>query len=175
MIILLEYIKRTWLILCKFAKYTYRKILTISPSFLLVWYCISIWNTYFDNTLGQNLKICAQIINFMMCSLLARVIFNKFKNPRILDFSCCFILLSWFLYYTPQDSSNGGYNMIMHLFYISIDLYTILFLIDSFLGFLTETSFFKKSGKKIDNIYKCAIAFLCAFSFLIYAKCLRNY
>src|ERR1700692_3210070 len=139
-------------------------------SALLVWYFFCLIVAYYDKTLGINLKVCAEIINLMSISLILRVIFLALKNPKVMDFSTCFILLCWFFYYTPKDAFNSGYPIFLHIFYVSVDLFTILFLIDTFFGFLLETKFFKTSGEKIDRIYKCVLAFLCAFALFIYIK-----
>jgi hypothetical protein len=172
---LLEYSRIILSALKKFANYSLDKIVFYSPYYLFIWYGFSIINTYYDNTIGINLKICAEIINFMMFSITLRVIISGFKSPRMLDFSVCFILLLWFIYYTSKDAANIGYEALQQFFYISVDLCTIAFLFNSFVEFIKETSFFKKHNKKIDTIYKFGIAFLFSISILIYSKLLRSY
>lgn len=140
---------------------------------LLIWYIVSIFNTLFDKTIGMNLKICAEIINIMAISILARVIIMGYKNPKIMHFLACLILMGWFFYYTPQDAKNLGYSVLSNIFYLTIDLYTILFLIYSFLSLLLETQFCKKYKKKIIIFYKFSLAFLAGFAILMYVKFFR--
>jgi hypothetical protein len=158
-------IKKTLTFVCN-------KCIHVSPYFILGWYFFCMFVALYDKTISENLKIWAEIINFMTFSIALRVIILEFENPTIFEFSTSIALIFWFIYYTPKDASNSGYPLITHLFYVSIDILTIIFLFHSFIRFLGETTFFSKQGKKIDDLYKCVLAFVFSFAIFMYSKCI---
>jgi hypothetical protein len=149
------------------------KIVKISNYGLLCWYFWSIFITYFDNSISHDLKIGAEIINFLTISMLIRVITDDYRHPKFIDFSVAGILLAWYGYYTHFDALNNGYPVFLNVFYTTIDMLTILFLADSSINFIRETLFGKIMGKKIDTFHRFVRVFLVGILIFFYTKCFR--
>lgn len=137
--------------------------------FLLIWYVISIPIIYCDNTITGWLLVYFETVSILMIFLTSRVITHSYKKPSRFDFVINILLLAWFLFVTRRDI-NTDYSLLTKLLYVSVDFSSLLFLVDTFFGFLIETSFFKKSGIKINENYRCVISVFCALSFLTYIK-----
>lgn len=141
----------------------------LNTIFLLGWYVVSIPLIYCDKTITGMLLVAFELVSILMIYLTFRVKRYAYKNPSRFDFMINLVLFIWFLFVTHRDMSTD-YDAITKILYVSIDVCSILFLIDTFFGFLIEMSFFKGTEKKVTNNYRCVLSFLCAISFLIYFK-----
>jgi hypothetical protein len=148
-------------------------IIKTANSGLLVWYGISMYTTYLDNTIGTNLKILGEFINFLMVSLLFRVVFGGYKKPTGLDFCVCAALFFWFIYYTVIDAASYQYPTFVRIFYTTIDCYSLIFLIDTFSNLIVNTEIYKSTKERMNGIFRWSLAFLLAFVVYAYVKCLR--
>lgn len=137
--------------------------------FLLIWYVISIPIIYCDNTITGWMLVYFELVSILMINITWRVRNLSYKNPSLFDFFTNISLLVWFLFVTHRDI-NTDYSLLTKLLYVSVDFSSILFLVDTFLGFLIETKFFKKTGIKVNDNYRYVVSFLCALSFLTYLK-----
>lgn len=142
--------------------------------FLLCWYVIAPFIWINDATLSLGLKIAYAMINYLIIGMLIRVIKYECKKPSLMDFFVSFILIIWFFYSTERDYNEQGYDLLLKMFYLSIDLLSMVFLIDTFINLILNSSLFFLDSMKIKNINDIMkICLISIFSFT-YLQIYRN-
>ena len=142
------------------------KIIKLTLYFLLLWYFISPFIWIGDDTLSSGFKICYAIINYSIIVLLFRVLYFEYKNQSINDYSVSIMMIIWFLYSTYRDYTEQGYYLLLKMFYISIDLLSLVFCIDTFINFILNSKLFilnEYQIKNINNFFKMLLAGSCFY------------
>lgn len=142
--------------------------------FLLAWYLISPFFILDDNTIPFGLKICGAVITYLTVFSLLRVILFKYSRPSFVDFTNSFMLTVWYIYFTIRDYGEPGYGIWEKLFYVNIDLLSLLFFVDSFINFILNSNFFIFSENKINLLNKTFKVFIGALFFFVCFKLLAN-
>lgn len=150
------------------------KLAKYSLYFLLVWYLIAPFIWINDSTLSLGLKISYAIINYLILGMLIRVIKNDFKSPSFMDFIVSFMLIIWFFYSTERDYNDNGYDLLLKMFYLAIDLLSTVFSIDSFVNFIINSNLFLFSKENIKEINEYMKIFLCVTFSYIYFSTYRS-
>lgn len=101
---------------------------------LLIWYFVSLYLVFIDKTISTQLKIMGEMINLLCIGFVATTMFHKTDIHNILYYTVAFILIVWYIYYTPQDWYNPEYTAIEKYGYTAIDLITMLYLFIAILG-----------------------------------------
>lgn len=119
---------------------------------LFIWFILSILLVGLDITLDLDLKLLGELTNLLMLSFILSNMFNQ--NKGVLYYATGFLMLGWYLYYTPQDFVHFGYSSLMHTVYCLVDIATIAYLTAS----LIWASYSQKERLSIkaqlDNINK---------------------
>lgn len=150
------------------------KFIKYSMYFLLFWYVISPFIWINDETLSFDLKIVYSLINYSILMMLIRVLVYEYKKPNFSDFSMTFMMIIWFFYSTYRDAVEPGYYFLLKLFYISIDLLSTVFLIDTFVNFLLNSNIFILNSVSMKDInMKMKILLATIFS-IVYFQIYRH-
>jgi len=152
------------------------KIAKGSTLFLLAWYFCSLYIVTQDTTMSLGMMVSFEIINVIMIIMLLRVLLFNYKTPSFTDFSVSFFSIYWFCYSTYRDYTQDGYYYFLKVFYVGIDLLSMLFLIDTFINFLINMRLFnigKESIKKINNIMKIGFSTTFPIAYFILCRGMR--
>src|ERR1700676_3146678 len=106
---------------------------TINVVFLYLWYVISIPVIYYDNTINLSLMIVFDSISLLMIFMTSRVLAYGYKNPSKIDFMVNIFMFFWFCFVIYRDLITP-YCTLIKIFYVSIDISSIFFIIDTFLN-----------------------------------------
>lgn len=98
---------------------------------LWIWQIAGIVLIIQDPTLSPTLKFIGFIVNFSFFLYITSNIFKQAIN--ILSYGIAFMILCWYIYYTPIDITNPGYTLWQKIFYGMIDIASIIYLIGSIL------------------------------------------
>lgn len=142
--------------------------------FLLAWYLVSPFFIICDQTMSFWLKICGALIIYLTVFSLIRVIFLKYRNPSFVDFTNTLMLIIWYMSFTIRDFMEPGYGLLEKIFYLNIDLLSLLFFVDSFINFILNSNFFIFSENKINLLNQTFKVFIGALFFFVCFKLLAN-
>lgn len=149
-------------------------IIKISMYFLLCWYFIAPFIWLSDDTLSFGLKISYAMVNYSIIILLIRVISFEYKNPNFTEMAITLMLISWFFYSTYRDVTEPGYYFLLKMFYVSIDLLSTIFLIDTFVNLLLNSNIFLVNSLIIKNINTTMKIFLATIFSILYFQIYRH-
>lgn len=141
---------------------------------LLTWYFFSLYVCIGDSTLSLGMLLSFEIINILMIIMLIRVLKFGYQSPNFTDISLSFSMIFWFCYSTIRDLHENGYSVNLKIFYVGIDIISMMFLVDTFLNFFLNSGFLiltKEQMNRINNLLK--IGLTATFS-LIYFNLLRG-
>lgn len=147
----------------------FENIIKGSLYFLLSWYFVSLYVVMQDITMSFGMTLAFETINCLMIIMLSRVILFQYSNPGFTDFCLSFSMIFWFFYSTYRDYTEQGYTIFLKLFYVGIDLLSMLFLIDTFINFMLSSGFFIMTAeqiKKTNFIVKIGLGTCFTFAFL---------
>lgn len=119
---------------------------------LFIWFILSIFLVAVDDTLGMYLKILGEMTNYLMIFFILSNMLNQIKSA--LYFATGFLMLGWYLYYTPQDFINGGYGNVIHVVYCLVDIATIVYITTSLLWACYSSQQRLSIKTQVDNIIK---------------------
>lgn len=94
---------------------------------LFIWYILSLYFVGTDTTISPQLVITGEIINLLCLGYILSNIRGE-NNDLLFNF-VGFLLLAWYIYYTPLDIIHQGYTPIEKFTYVLIDFSTIIYLI----------------------------------------------
>lgn len=140
-----------------------KRLLNFFNICLLAWYlfCPFLW--LLDNTLSFNMKINYAIINYIVDIVIFRIIYYGYKSPSFMDYFICPLMIVWFTYSTIRDYTEPGYTLFFKFLYVSVDIASFLFFLDTLLSFVINSKLlndiFEDRIKKISN-YMRGIVFL---------------
>lgn len=145
------------------------KISKVNLMLLLAWYFLSLYIVTQDNTMTFGMMLSFEIINTLMIIFLSRVLLFSYRNPSFTDFAVSFCMVFWFIFSTIRDYHEVGYSPFLKMFYLTIDLLSLSFLIDTFFNFISSSGILIISQRSILNIDR--ILRVTVFSAVIFIYC----
>ena len=128
---------------------------------------ISIPVIYYDNTINLSLMIVFDSISLLMIFMTSRVLAYGYKNPSKIDFMVNIFMFFWFCFVIYRDLITP-YCTLIKIFYVSIDISSIFFIIDTFLNMILEKvkiPSLSQEKERIKNIFRLFAMGICLFSY----------
>lgn len=101
----------------------------------IVWFLYSLYSVFVDPTLSTQTRISGEIINCLSLFLCIDIYKNGYNKATFALYALTFLILAWYLYYTPIDLHNAGYTIFWKILFVLVDVSFILYLLGTLLFF----------------------------------------